>query len=156
MIQPLAIIAIFALISFFVDAGTAYLCACMCTQMLLCTYLYAVTYYPSLSLLVGIGTLLSIQDCIFFGYAGIQLIYVIPLTFCSYALSHRIYPNSIQLITIALISGVLQTYLIKRYILHHTIALCYTVSTIYGIIIGVMLISLIFWLRGMLGNRIRS
>ena len=147
---------IFALISFFVDAASLYLYGHHATNMLLCVYLYALTYAASWQLLVSIGFLLCIQDLLLFGHAGIQLIYLAPLTIANIALSHIIYPNTIQLICLAVIAGMAQTTIVEHFLLGRHIPVGYTVYTIYGILMEVLLISLILRLSGLLGNRMRA
>lgn len=147
---------IFALISFFVDTTTLYCTYSHLTNALLCVYLYCLVYVPIFPLLCSIGTLLTIQDLIIFGHAGIQLLYLIPLTFISYEISHIMYPNTLQLITTTFLAIMLQTVCIKWGILAWNITPFYTVQMMYGTVIGVVLISLIIRLSGLLGNRIRA
>lgn len=146
---------IFALISFFVDEAAQYLYAYHATNMLLCVYLYALTYAAHWLLLCGIGFLMCIQDLITFGHAGIQLLYLIPLTVTAITMSRVIYPSVRQLICLAVVAGCAQCIVIKRLILGYPIDAEYTIQTIYGILIGVLLISLIIRLSGLLGNRMQ-
>jgi len=147
---------ILALISFFVDVTTLYIYGYHATSMLLCVYLYTLIYLPHQWLLLGsIGCLLYTQDVVIFGHAGIQLLYLLPLTVLSYALSRVMYPNRYQLVITAVAAGALQALFIKRFLQGYHIDGCYTVETIYGILIGIFLISLIVRLSGLLGNRIR-
>jgi len=147
---------IFALISFFVDAATLYLYKYHATNMLLCVYLYTLTYAACWQLLTPIGLLLCIQDLLLFGYAGIQLIYLVPLTITNITVSYILYPNMLQLLCLITIASIMQTTIIESFLLGHQISTLYTVQTIYGNMIGVFLISLILRLSGLLGNRMRT
>lgn len=147
---------IFALICFFVDAASAYLHDTVCTQLLLALYLYTLTHFPSMSTLIFIASLLILQDLSFFGQAGIQLTYLIPIALASHGLAYIVYPNTIQLLITGVIAGIVQTYIIRWLFLHQGVEACYTVQTIYGIIMGIVVISLIYRLRGKLGNRVRT
>jgi len=147
---------ILALISFFVDAAAQYLYGYHAISLLLCVYLYALTYAAQWQLLCTIGLLLCIQDLLFFGSAGIQLLYLIPLTAIAVALAHVIYPSVRQLIGITVLAGWAQSFVIKRWILGYPVDTQYTIETAYGMLMGVLLISLIVRLSGLLGNRMRA
>lgn len=149
-------VVIFALICFFVDAASAYLHNTVCTQLLLALYLYTLTYLPSMAALILLALLLIVQDLSFFGQAGIQLIYLIPLALASHGLAHIMYPNSVQLILTTMVTGIAQTYLIRSLLLQQHVETCYTVQTVYGIMVSIVVISLIYRLRGKLGNRVRT
>lgn len=149
-------VVIFALICFFVDAATAYIHDAISLQLLLALYLCVLTYRSSIATLTVIGTLIAVQDLIFFGQAGIQLLYLVPLAIATHGLAHVMYPNLIQLLATGTIAGIAQIYAIRALLLHQHVETCYTVRTIYGIMVGILVISLIYWLRGKLGNRMRT
>ena len=149
-------VVIFALICFFVDAATAYIHDAIALQLLLALYLCVLTYFPSIATLTIMSILITLQDLIFFGQAGIQLIYLAPLAIATHGLAHVMYPNSVQLLVTGVIAGIAQIYGIRVLLLHQHVETCYTVRTMYGIIVSILVISLIYWLRGKLGNRMRT
>lgn len=147
---------IFACISFFVDVATLYLYEHTATMLLIATYLYTITYIQSLPLFAFGCFLIYMHNIVAFGIAGIQLLYIIPLTIISMILSSIMYPNRIQLLGYVLIASIANSLLIESCIMHYTLPIGYTVQTIGDIMIGIILIYIIFWLSGLLGNRMRK
>lgn len=129
-------------ILFFIDICCSSFFEKQLIYSLLCFYSLAIFKSLSLFNMLVFFFILSLESFFQYGYFGIQLIYLAPLTLLASKTIKTLYLTKIQAYLFITISLLAQSLIIDQYTLHMDLQPSYTIAKIFVNLILVMVISL--------------
>lgn len=113
-----------------------------CIYSLLCFFLLRIMHHAGPAQIIVMLILLSLNALIFYARFGLTLLYLIPLTFLAFHMSHTLYVRRWYPYCLLISSLLAQTILIEYFILHLPISAFYTISVIFFNLLLMFMVSL--------------
>lgn len=151
-----SIIYAFAVTFFFADILMFSLFEKQILYLLLCFYILNICEKRSFITFMIFALLIALESSLYYGKFGIQLLYLVPVTFIAFKAKQTFWNWKFQPYIILVSCLLIQSYLIEPVLLGIPATFSYTNSKIIANIIVLWCMSLIFSSQGKLGNRSKA
>ena len=146
---------ILTIIFFLIDLGQFFLISTIIIPLIFCLYCTTIIYKAESKLLYILAFLQCLEYFCFYNFFSLACMYLIPITVLAFLFRKNLYPSIAHVITIALISSLVQIYAIEGFFLSIWPTTTYTLTKITAILIIIITFSLTINVWGMQDNRAR-
>lgn len=137
-----------------IDLGQFFLVGTPIVPFLFCLYCVVLLHHNQhYVFLVMMALLQCLETFCFYNFFSLAFIYLIPVTILALFFKKNLYPSHTYAIILALIGGIIQTYVVEGYFTHLLPTIHYTLIRISGTLLITICFSLTINIWGMQDNR---
>ena len=137
-----------------IDLGQFFLVGTTIVPLLFCLYCVVLLHpNPHYTFLIIMALFQCLETFCFYNFFSLAFIYLIPLAVLALFFKKNLYPSHTYAIILALVGGIIQTYVVEGYFTHLLPTIHYTLIRISGTLLITICFSLTINIWGMQDNR---